>query len=43
MCADLAVIRKNSADGWTRKIDLQVTLNDPVPWEVNKSLIEREC
>ena len=39
--ADLAVIRKNSADGWTRKIDLQVTLNDPVPWEVNKSLIER--
>lgn len=30
--ADFAVIRKNAADGWTRQLKLEVTLNDPMPW-----------
>ena len=29
--ADVAVLRKGSADGWTRQIELEVTLNDPGP------------
>lgn len=30
--ADFAVVRKNAADGWTRQLELEVTLNDPVSW-----------
>ena len=38
--SDIAVLRKNSADGWTRQIELDITLNDPVPWEANKAIAE---
>lgn len=38
--ADVAVLRKGSADGWTRQIELDVTLNDPGPWEEYKSAAE---
>lgn len=38
--ADVAVLRKGSPDGWTRQIELEVTLNDPGPWEVNRLLVE---
>lgn len=38
--ADLVVLRKDSADGWTRQIELEITLNDPIPWESNKTLAE---
>lgn len=39
--ADVAVLRKGSPDGWTRQIELEVTLNDPGPWEINRLLVER--
>lgn len=38
--ADVAVLRKGSADGWTRQIELDITLNDPVPWEANRTIAE---
>ena len=38
--ADVAVLRKGSADGWTRQIELDITLNDPAPWEANRHLVE---
>ncbi len=38
--ADVAVLRKGSADGWTRQIELDITLNDPGPWEANKIIAE---
>ena len=38
--ADLAVLRKGSADGWTRQIELDSTLNEPGPWEANKAKAE---
>lgn len=38
--ADVAVLRKGSADGWTRQIELDITLNDPGPWEANKVTAE---
>lgn len=38
--ADVAVLRKGSADGWTRQIELEATLNDPTPWEANRHLVE---
>ncbi len=38
--ADVAVLRKGSADGWTRQIELDITLNDPDPWEENRHLVE---
>lgn len=37
---DVAVLRKGSADGWTRQIELEVTLNDPTPWEANRHIVE---
>lgn len=30
--ADFAVVRKTAADGWTRQLELEVTLNDPTLW-----------
>ena len=39
--ADVSVLRKESADGWTRRIELEITLNDPTPWEANRQLVER--
>ncbi len=39
--ADVAVLRKGSADGWTRQIELDITFNDPGPWEANKALAEQ--
>ena len=38
--ADVAVLRKGSADGWTRQIELDITLNDPGPWEANRATAE---
>jgi len=39
--ADVAVLRKGSADGWTRQIELDITLNDPGPWEANRNTAEK--
>jgi hypothetical protein len=30
--ADFVALRKGTADGWTRQLELEVTLNDPTPW-----------
>ncbi len=38
--ADIAVLRKESEDGWTRQIELEITLNDPSPWERNRKIAE---
>jgi hypothetical protein len=38
--ADVAVLRKGCADGWTRQIELDITLNDPGPWEANRTTAE---
>lgn len=38
--ADLAIKRSNSADGWTRIIELEVALQNVKPYIINKSLIE---
>jgi hypothetical protein len=39
--ADLAVIRKNSADGWTRQIELKVTLNSSKAWRREAARLEQ--
>lgn len=39
--ADNSLTRKNSADGWTRQIDLTVHLNDPGVWEPVKQELEK--
>ena len=39
--ADNSLTRKNSADGWTRQIDLTVHLNDPGVWEPAKQELEK--
>lgn len=39
--ADLAIKRSNSADGWTRIIELEVALQNVKPYIINKSLIEK--
>jgi hypothetical protein len=31
--ADAVTLRKTTADGWTREIELEVTLNNPANWE----------
>jgi len=38
---DKAVLRDNSADGWTRMIDLTVFLINPTPWRNIKDRIEQ--
>lgn len=38
--ADLASLRKSSADGWTRKIELTVGLHEPLRWAPWKSHVE---
>lgn len=39
--ADTFIIRDNCFDGWTRNINLFVSLNNPVIWEKNKPLLEK--
>ena len=39
--ADLVCVRKESADGWTRKIELKVFLCDPSPWIAQKEVLEK--
>lgn len=39
--ADFAVIRKDSADGWTRELELAITLNNPTPWNREVPRLER--
>ncbi|ABF09045.1 Qat anti-phage system QueC-like protein QatC [Cupriavidus metallidurans] len=38
--ADLAVPRNKSADGWTRELELSVTVVDPTPWNAQRPLVE---
>lgn len=38
--ADKAVLRKESADGWTRMIDLSVCLSEPAVWEAKRAALE---
>lgn len=37
VAADKAVLRKNSADGWTRRIELSVHLQEPSVWNMNRN------
>ncbi len=39
--ADLSCERKDSADGWTRKIELKVYLCDSTPWVAQRELLEK--
>lgn len=39
--ADLAALRKRAADGWTRELELDITLNDPTPWVREREKLER--
>ena len=32
VAADKAILRRNSADGWTRKIELYIYLHDAAKW-----------
>jgi 7-cyano-7-deazaguanine synthase in queuosine biosynthesis len=38
--ADFACLRKNSPDGWTRQIELEVAVLDPFFWETQKKDLE---
>lgn len=40
VAADKAVLRKNSADGWTRKINLTLYIHQPKKWESEKEKLE---
>ena len=42
ICADTAVQRRESPDGWTRQIALKVAVNDPDFWNASKELVERQ-
>lgn len=39
--ADLSCERKNSEDGWTRQIELEVYLCNPEPWRTQYDLLEK--
>jgi len=39
--ADKTILRKTSSDGWTRMIDLNVSLVDPTPWTPLKGRLEQ--
>lgn len=39
--ADFVMLRKGSADGWTRQIELEVTLNEPERWSLQRAALER--
>jgi len=38
--ADSAALRQGSADGWTRQLELEVTLNNPGPWMREREKLE---
>jgi len=38
--ADKGILRSNSADGWTRMIDLTVSLVDPAVWDTRRAELE---
>lgn len=39
--ADFVAIRKGTADGWTRELELDITLNEPGPWLHERAKLER--
>jgi hypothetical protein len=39
--ADFAVLRKDSADGWTRQLHLKITLNNSLAWKREASRLEQ--
>lgn len=41
VAADKAILRETSADGWTRMIDLAVSLVDPAVWNPMRAELER--
>lgn len=41
VCADKAVLRRNSADGWTREISLHVYIHDVQKWSCEKYKLEK--
>ena len=40
VAADKAILRRNSADGWTRKIELYIYLHDAAKWRKEKRKLE---
>jgi 7-cyano-7-deazaguanine synthase in queuosine biosynthesis len=41
IATDTGVRRDQSADGWTRQIELQIAVSDPAFWNAQKSILER--
>lgn len=39
--ADFAILRKHTADAWTRELELEITLNDPSLWNQQASELEQ--
>ena len=42
IAADTAVSRRHSPDGWTRQLNVQISVNDPDFWSSQKILLERQ-
>ena len=42
IAADTSVSRRESPDGWTRQLEIQVAVNDPVFWSSQKDLLENQ-
>lgn len=40
--ADTGIRRKESPDGWTRQINLQIAVNDPAFWSAQTALLSRQ-
>jgi hypothetical protein len=38
--ADFVALRKRTADGWTRELELDITLNNPIPWVRERAKLE---
>jgi len=39
--ADFAILREDTADAWTRELELEITLNDPTHWKQQATELEQ--
>ncbi|KRB97272.1 Qat anti-phage system QueC-like protein QatC [Duganella sp. Root198D2] len=39
--ADFVILRKDTADAWTRELELEITLNDPTTWNQHAAKLEQ--
>ena len=42
IAADTAIVRDKSPDGWTRRLDMRIAVNDPSFWSSQKALLESQ-